>query len=195
MNVNKMLADMADCPPVSARFSRTCGTCAAQTAQAQRCSREAACGRAADEQTCCQRGAEEGVCHCPAVIAMAYTPMQREDSCMFEPEHALKRGTLFAGLDLPLWNDFRSGCLPLSKLTDVQALKFAAHELALYLDTHPCDEEAIRLYNAYRTAANERSAEFCRTEYPLTQSCNTENTCRYAWVDDPWPWQTGKEKK
>ena len=194
MRINQFLAEMGGEAPISARYSQTGarGGCASSPSCAS------APAGASRGQRGCERGAGCGSLPNPASIAMAYTPMQQPNGCMFDPEQALKRGTLFSGLELPLGGDFRVGNLPACALSDVQAITFATHELALYLDTHPCDADALQLYNQYQRAANEKQAEFSRTHYPLTRACNTNNSENYAWVCDPWPWQlhgTGKENR
>ena len=137
------------------------------------------------------RGAAPGDLPRRAPIAMTYTPLQREPENTFAPMQALERGTLFPGLDLPLCNNYNAAELARTPMTETQALCFAAHELGLYLDTHPEDEEALRAYRTLRQAANEQTAEFSRRYYPLTTAQNTGSSARYVWVDDPWPWQRG----
>jgi hypothetical protein len=43
---------------------------------------------------------------CGGVLAMAYVPNQRWEG-LYEPEQALRRGTLFKGLDLPFEGGMR----------------------------------------------------------------------------------------
>ena len=216
MRINQFLADMGGDAPVSARYSPRsdggnrngygysdrngngsgCGQCCEGGNGSSSCSTTGSGCNHDRRQGGCERGAACGPLPCPASIAMAYTPMQQPNGCMFEPECALKRGTLFSGLELPLGNDYRVGTLPPTALSDVQASAFAALELALYLDTHPDDADALQLYNDYQRAANEKQAEFSRTYFPLTRACNTNNSGSYSWINDPWPWQRrsgGKE--
>ena len=40
--------------------------------------------------------------------------------------------------------------LPVTPKTQLQTLAFAIQELALYLDTHPEDKEALELYRSYQ---------------------------------------------
>ena len=125
-----------------------------------------------------------------AALAMTYTPMQGEPDETFDPKRALERGTLFPGLELPLFNNYRVSELPRTPMTETQALCFAAQELALYLDTHPEDSEALRAYQLVQQAANRQTEEFSRRCYPLTRAQNTEPAARYVWAESPWPWQT-----
>ena len=53
----------------------------------------------------------------------------------------------------------------------LQSLAFAINDLALYLDTHPTDEKAIKLHTDY---ANQPLSIFC--------PCNS-----WRWIEGPWP--------
>lgn len=74
----------------------------------------------------------------------------------------------------------------LSRLT---ALDFMAVDLALYLDTHINDEEAIAVYNRII-----KEASFVRIQYeknfgPLCSYRSMSNEEYFNWVDSPWPWE------
>ena len=66
-----------------------------------------------------------------APLAMAYVPMQSSAKPAYNSAEALRRGTLFPGLDLPFMNMINTGDLSGTPLGEVMALDFAAHELAL----------------------------------------------------------------
>jgi spore coat protein JB len=76
-----------------------------------------------------------------------------------------------------------------AELYKVQEMCFAAHELNLYLDTHPEDMNAIRLYNEYNKKANELEMAYERKYGPINLSDNIglENM-PWAWIKNPWPW-------
>ena len=70
-------------------------------------------------------------------------------------------------------------------LRKLSAVDFSAHELHIYLDTHPDDTSAGEALNEY-----ERQSRALRKEYeskfgPLTSG---EDGNRWAWIADPWPW-------
>ena len=71
-----------------------------------------------------------------APLAMAYVPLQKSVSPAYESMEALSRGTLFPGLDLPFMGMVNQ-TQEVTPLTEMMALCFVAHELALYLD-NPC---------------------------------------------------------
>lgn len=59
---------------------------------------------------------------------------------------------------------------------------FYAHELNLYLDTHPCDEAALELFE--EAIRNERSArkEFEECCYPLRVACAGADCGEWDWL-------------
>lgn len=74
-------------------------------------------------------------------------------------------------------------------LYDIQEVSFAAHDVNLYLDTHPNDTESIMLYNKYNEKANKLTMDYERKYGPIDLSDNMglEST-PWAWIKEPWPW-------
>ena len=100
----------------------------------------------------------------------------------------IRQGSLFTELHKPFAaNPCPSGC---ANVTSRQALAFAAWELRLYLDTHPCDKAALRLFEEYERRLN--CQNYATTFVP---GCKGRN--RWTWNTDPWPWEvcanSGKE--
>lgn len=83
---------------------------------------------------------------------------------------------------------------PVTPSTELQAMGFAVQELALYLDTHPEDMEALELYRSYQQMLQKGAAEFAEKFGPLThgQAVNAE---AYTWLEDPWPWEFAGNKE
>ena len=122
-----------------------------------------------------------------APLANPYVPFQIEDPPKYEPKAGIIRGTLFPGLDLPFMNMVNTKELPATPLAELQTMAFAMHELALYLDTHRDDKEAIEVFRAFqRIYANGRQ-KYEKECGPLTHMSEMENG--YSWLDDPWPWE------
>lgn len=65
---------------------------------------------------------------------------------------------------------------------------FAAHELHMYLDTHPNDTSAESALAFYEKRANELRSEYEEKFGPL--SADSAEGSRWAWISDPWPWDT-----
>jgi len=73
-------------------------------------------------------------------------------------------------------------------LRDVQAKSFLAHDILLYLDTHPEDGEA---FEAYQRALNDRHAAVRAYEQQV-RSLKTDgmrSKSRFDWLDGEFPWQ------
>ena len=70
----------------------------------------------------------------------------------------------------------------------IAAYKFALYDLALYLDSHPCDQQAMQLRCVYkqRLAALIDEYEQHYGKYVATMA-DVESSWA-EWVKDPWPW-------
>ena len=126
-----------------------------------------------------------------APLANPYVPFQMENPPKYEARKGLVRGTLFPGLDLPFMGMINQEELPVTPLTELQTLAFALQELALYLDTHREDTEALEMYRQYQQVYNKCVEEYARHCGPMTHGTPT-GMDGYAWLDDPWPWEYGK---
>ena len=84
--------------------------------------------------------------------------------------------------------------LPETPSSQMQALAFAVQELALYLDTHRDDREALELYRRYQQLLEKVRAEYQKCFGPLNHG-TPQTSESYQWLDDPWPWEytTNKE--
>ena len=122
-----------------------------------------------------------------APLANPYVPFQNENPPVYEAGKAIVRGTLFPGLDLPFMGMVNQKELPMTPLTELQTMAFAIQELALYLDTHREDKEALEMYRAYQRAYEAGKKTYEREYGPLNHMSETEG--RYRWLDDPWPWE------
>lgn len=63
-------------------------------------------------------------------------------------------------------------------------------EANLYLDTHPCDMEALSYLNQMMEAYKNAKAAYEAQFGPLNAGNVTENAY-WTWVSDPWPWEGG----
>ena len=79
-------------------------------------------------------------------------------------------------------------------LTELQALGFAVQELALYLDTHRDDREALELYRSYQQLYEKILEEYRKNHGPLNHM-SPSNAEHFDWLDDPWPWEYSKNKE
>lgn len=123
-----------------------------------------------------------------APLANPYVPYQMDNPVQYEARLGLVRGTMYPGLDLPFMGMVNKNPLKPSAMSELQALAFAIQELALYLDTHREDAEALELYRKYQQMHHEMKKEYVRKHGPLCHDDLTANN-DYAWLSDPWPWE------
>lgn len=109
------------------------------------------------------------------------------------PTEGFLRGNMEAGTYLPYKN--MTYLRPVingekqNALYKLQEIAFAAHDINLYLDTHPNDANAIRLYNEYNKQEKRLNDEYERKYGPIDLSDDEGlNVTPWAWIKEPWPW-------
>ena len=105
-------------------------------------------------------------------IAMAYVPWQKWQN-IYEPCRALKNGTIFEELNKPysgkasMKNMHRS--MNRNQLMEhINQVSFAVDEVKLYLDTHPCDSEALAYFHEMSAHRNDALKQYASAYGPLT---------------------------
>ncbi len=73
-----------------------------------------------------------------------------------------------------------------SCFVQLQKLDFLLFELALYLDTHPLNREALRMFRQYLAKRPALVRQVKRTHGPLLIT-NHEGSL-WRWHNNPWPW-------
>lgn len=122
-----------------------------------------------------------------APLAAGIVAPQRDNKPSYKAGKALARGTLFPGLDLPLGNIVNDSVedVPLAEL---MAIQFAAHDLSLYLNTHPNDKEAFETYKDLLMLYKEGTERYVRMYGPIMKT-DMIGADSYAWLNGPWPWE------
>lgn len=74
----------------------------------------------------------------------------------------------------------------------ISAYHFALYDLALFLNTHPCDQQAMQLRHVYKERLCKLIDEYEQHygKYIRTQD-DVENSWS-EWICDPWPWDVAK---
>ena len=85
-------------------------------------------------------------------------------------------------------NNAANTCSQREMLHKIMSLNFAINDLALYLDTHPEDRNAIRMHCEYSEKQIELTKEYQRLYGPLTINFMSDS---WDWIDEPWPWERG----
>ena len=73
-------------------------------------------------------------------------------------------------------------------LEEIKQYDFTLIELALYLDTHPNDTKALRIYASVSEKLNELKENYEHNYGPLTIN-GVNSGDRWTWIDGPWPWE------
>jgi len=77
-------------------------------------------------------------------------------------------------------------------LNTINELSFSVLDIQLFLDTHPCDEDALAYFQECSNARNQALKEYAQYYGPLTIDTATASCSeRWSWINDPWPWQEG----
>ncbi|MEE0699282.1 MAG: spore coat protein CotJB [Bacilli bacterium] len=129
----------------------------------------------------------------PATEMGANNMMNNNQNMFVNPAEGFLRGNLQAGTYLPYKNmTFTKPVINNEReamLYKVQETGFAAHELNLYLDTHPNDTNAIRMYNEYNRQEKMLNDQYERKYGPIDLSDNEGlSMTPWAWIKEPWPW-------
>lgn len=135
----------------------------------------------------------EGILPASAPLANPYVPFQIENPPKYDSRRGIIRGTLFPGLDLPFMGMVNKNELRVTPLTELQVMAFAIQELALYLDTHRDDEEALELYRSYQKMYEKGREAYEKMCGPLNHMSVGEG--EYKWLNDPWPWEYASNRE
>jgi spore coat protein JB len=75
-------------------------------------------------------------------------------------------------------------------LKKVQEMEFVAIELNLYLDTHPCDQDALNDFNCAVEVLKKLKEKYEREYGPLINfGFGGMSGEPWQWVQGPWPWE------
>lgn len=146
-------------------------------------------------------------CDSPQTLAMASVPMQEwTEPCDWET--ALKEGTIFESLNLPIYfadigsSNLKTGGSALNPEQDereklmgrISCVSFAINDLTLYLDTHPDCPKGTPLFYKLSKERMDLLAEYAKKFNPLTQlsmvTADLNDNC-YGWAEGPMPWEGG----
>ena len=83
---------------------------------------------------------------------------------------------------------YRCSMMPGMPAEPVEA-GFAMDDVALFLDTHPENQDALRYYKAVRDMRDQSMAAYERRFGPLRYTDVTSMS--WNWVTEKWPWEGG----
>ena len=70
----------------------------------------------------------------------------------------------------------------------IDQVTFAMDDIILFLDTHPCNKEALACYQEYKKMRQEAVEEYTKCYGPLLND-NVAPGCEWQWALQPWPWK------
>ena len=113
-----------------------------------------------------------------------------------DPYSAFIKGNLFNNLYIP-YKDYKVDQInPKNEeeylMLMIQIYDFCAHELTLYLDVNPNDQEAIRLRTEYINLAKQALNEYESQYKALNLTSSNLATIPWAWDTKKWPWEGNK---
>ena len=73
----------------------------------------------------------------------------------------------------------------------INHVSFAVDDVKLFLDTHPCDKEALAFFEEHKCLRNKALKEYAKYYGPLTVDTADVSTDNWKWINEPWPWQKG----
>jgi spore coat protein JB len=74
-------------------------------------------------------------------------------------------------------------------LHEIQKVEFAATELTLYLDTHPCDKKALADYNTLACQLKSLIDMYEKRFGPMKVFGFGTSRYPWEWIYTPWPWE------
>jgi len=73
-------------------------------------------------------------------------------------------------------------------LKQITANKFMKVDLALYLNTHPMDQDALSKYNFY-VKESKVLIECYEMNFGMLCQHNSLSPFPWQWINEPWPWE------
>lgn len=73
----------------------------------------------------------------------------------------------------------------------INIVSFAVDDAKLFLDTHPCDTDALEYFEEFKKLRMQALHEYAKYYGPLTLDTMSSCSDRWTWTLEPWPWQEG----
>lgn len=75
-------------------------------------------------------------------------------------------------------------------LREINEVSFAVNDILLYLDTHPCDENALEYFRKMSEKRRELMKEYAKAYGPLiVDDAVYSDSSTWQWMEQPWPWE------
>ena len=110
---------------------------------------------------------------------------------LFNPYEGYLRGNSFKNEYIP-YKNYRVQNIDINNekeemLINIGQYSFMMHDLNLYLDVYPDNQEALNKFNEYRNKTNELITKYERKYGPLAIKGDVSNNVPFNWIVT-WPW-------
>ena len=111
---------------------------------------------------------------------------------LYGPYEGFIKGNLFKNLYQQYKNYQPMTLVPKSEqeeeLLNLNQIQFAMHELNLYLDVFPNDQEMLKKFTMYRNNYNKLLEDYEQKYGSININSNVLNNIPFEWSTTPWPW-------
>ena len=118
--------------------------------------------------------------------------MNNSNNNLFGPYEGYVKGNLFRNLYAPYKNYQPTQLIPRNEqeelLLNLNQMQFTMHELSLYLDIFPNDNNAMMQFITFRNNYNKELQEYENKYGAININSNTLNNIPFGWSTTPWPW-------
>ena len=73
----------------------------------------------------------------------------------------------------------------------INVVSFAVDDVKLFLDTHPCNSDALEYFEEFKKQRVQALREYAKFYGPLTLDTAHTPADSWCWTNEPWPWQEG----
>ncbi len=117
---------------------------------------------------------------------------KNENTNLFDSSEAIKVGTIFKTLYKPYKGYTKVTLKGLNErqklMLKIQEYKLACHDLSLYLDIYPNDEQAIMVREKYHKKLKETEEIYNKKYSPFSLNAMEINENPFPWSSKPFPW-------
>ena len=111
---------------------------------------------------------------------------------LFDSYEGYLKGNAFKNEYIP-YKDYKVAKLNINSekeemLINIGEYSFMMHDINLYLDVHPDDQNALRKFIEYRNKVNELITNYERKYGPIGVKGNINNNIPFEWENTSWPW-------
>ena len=114
------------------------------------------------------------------------------DMNLYDPNQAFKAGTIFKALDKPYKTYKMPTLTPTSQrealMMEIQKYGLVTHDLDLYLDVYPDDENAIALRRKYYKEYKDLKDAYEKMNPPFELCSDEMNKVPFPWSTTKFPW-------